>query len=102
MPAPSHVDLGRYAELIAEAHFVRRGWSVFGAVSHHGISDLAVAHKNGRGCQIELIEVRYLDLNRGPQKRAVMLPNIKAFYVHADGEVECELTSKRTNPDADE
>ena len=75
---------------------------MFGAVSHHGFCDLAVARKNGRGYQIELIEVKYLDLDRGHPKRAKMLPGIKACWVHADGAVECELTSKRIDADADE
>ena len=95
MPAP-HLSKGRWAELTAQAHFVRRGWSVFQAVSHHGVCDLVVARAQGAGLRLVAVEVKFLDLESDRSRRPKAPPGCTICYVAADGSVECELTSGRS------
>ena len=98
----THLNKAIWAELIAAAHFARRGWSIFRPLSGHGPCDFVASRWRGKGYEIKMIEVKYLDLDGKQQKRRSIPPTVVHCYVHSDGSVECHLTSKRNRPNADE
>lgn len=82
--ATSHLDLGRWAELTAQGHFLRRGWSVYASVSHHVPFDLIAVRKRDTAYHTALVEVRYLAIDVGALKRSKMLSGISACCATAD------------------
>ena len=95
-----HLTKGRWAELVAQAHFVRRGWLVFQAVDHHGLCDLVLLREEGNRRATALVDVKYADIDGSQVRRPKTAEGVYACYVFPDGGVECELTSKRRSPDA--
>ena len=97
-----HLAKGRWSELLAQAHFIQRGWTVFAAVHHFGLADLVVVKPAGIRLDVHLVEVKYHDLE-SPTRRhrkplaSATAPGVKVSLCHvsSDGTVACDLTGHK-------
>jgi len=97
-----HLTKGRWAELLAQAHFLQRGWTVFGAVHHFGMADLVVLKNAGVRLEMHAVEVKYHDLNSGKQRhRTAKSDRVQLCHVSSDGTVSCELTAYKPRDQKD-
>lgn len=88
----SHIQKGAWAETIATAWLIARGWTVAKNVSSWGFIDLIAIKFQGRGPpKVELIDVK--SYNRNSRNYGPLLPEqkwagVRVLVVHEDGHVE--------------
>jgi hypothetical protein len=97
---------GARGEMLAAAWFLARGWLVFSNVAGHGIADLAIARKRGRGLEKYLVEVRWTDLARDggpkPLSKEQQMLGVTICFVASDGTVSWSAKQgKELSNDAD-
>ena len=97
---------GARGEMLAAAWFLARGWLVFSNVAGHGIADLAIARKRGRGLEKYLVEVRWTDLARDggpkPLSKEQQMLGVTICFVASDGTVSWSAKQGKELPnDAD-